>query len=241
VLSLVGETPHRELDALRQAFPEAPVTVELHWDDPAMAFAMLRSGAYNVISSRPIFRAEELWRLVTRSVSGNQPYPALVQENQRPQPAWGFMSMTFDVRSLDHSDYELAIRPTMRHLGLGLHRIDEIPYNGFPMGRERIVNEINNRPVLVALVTTLTLNTMDEITVARQGRKTVLPLRRYQRAEDLPEHLKGMFYVEYASMTELAMKLFVGLGGPIDDLRANGKAADGGGAADGRRASPPGR
>jgi hypothetical protein len=220
LLSLVGgDQPTRDLPELQQSFPTAPVLVELDCDDPEQAFAMLRLGAYSVVVSKPITRAEKLADLLSQAVSGQRPYRKPLLSVNRPQPNWGFMSMHYRLATQDQHDYDLAITPAMRYLGLGLQRYDEMDHDGPPDLAARVSKAIDARPVLVAQISTFTHNTAIEIALARERRKTILFLRRDAgEVEPIPALLEGIEYVSYSTMTELAQRLFFGCGGSRKDL-----------------------
>jgi hypothetical protein len=231
VLSLVGGVdPARELPLLLQAFPGVPVVIDLHYDSPLKAFDLLRRGAYNVFYF-DLLRQAKFWEIITRAASGQAPYRTLVRVT-RPRRVWAFMSMTFRGDDQNHNDYEFAISPALWRLKLGLERYDDIPRTGPSDLRARIQQYIEQRAALIAQVSTFTLNTVYEIAFAEAlnrraevegraaARKTILFLRRDtgKGVHEIPPVLKGIEYVSYSNMTELAMRLFFGLGGTIDDL-----------------------
>ena len=216
VLALTGGgDPPADLPLLQGAFPQAPLIVELEDDAPEVGFEMVRLGAFVAVAP-DITRTKQLWDIITKAMGGGRPYPPIVPVN-RPDDEWGFMSMTFNPGDQNHNDYFLAVSPVMKYLALGLHRLDEIPYSGPPELRSRIKNGISGRPVLVAQISSHTPNTMYEIGLADAQDKTIIPLRRTD-GDPLPAVLQGIVYVEYSTMTELAMKLFFGLGGTRADL-----------------------
>ncbi len=213
---LGGGDPDRDLPLLLQAGNNAPVIVELDGDDPKDAYAMLRLRAYNVVS-RDLLKIPELCAIVNRGIGGGLPYPQQYLLAQRQKLSWGFMSMSFDPGSQDHVDFEWAIRPTARLLDLGLDRFDDIVFQGHCDLRLRIQQAILERTWLVAQLSTHTPNTMYEIGFADAHKRTILALRR-RNSPPLPAVLAGALYLDYSTKTELAMKLFFGLGGTENDL-----------------------
>lgn len=117
--------------------------------------------------------------------------------------------MVFTPGSLDYSEYEFAIRPVTDALGLELRRVDEIAL-GLADLRQRVLEAIRARDVLVAQMSTQTSNTMYEIGCADVLGKPVILLRR-TGSTAIPALLRGLFYVEYSSSVELAMRLHFGL------------------------------
>jgi hypothetical protein len=221
LLSLVGSgVPGQDLPALRSAFPKAPVVGELATDDPEQAFKLLRLGAFNVVTAYPVTRAEKHWEVISLASQGVRPYRQSLLRVRRPHPEWGFMSMDFRLGNQNQHDYDRAIRPAMRHLGLGLERYDEMDHDGPPDLRARIDRAIDRRPVLVAQISTFTLNTMYEIVRALAKERDLIFLRRDSgdQIEEIPALLRDMEYVAYSTMTELAMRLYFGLGGTSEEL-----------------------
>jgi len=216
VLSLVGGgVPESDMKLLKQDFPKARIIVELNDDDVESAFEMLRLRAFNVVSCL-ITRTEKLWEIFTKAIAAEPPYGPLIPVNNRECP-WGFMSMSFSPGSPAHNDYYFAICPTMKCLGLNLRRVDEMPYQGTPLLGEMVQKAIVDCPIFVVLISSPTLNTQQEVGLALARKKTIIFLRRAD-GEPIPALLQGQFYVEYSTMTELAMKLFFGLGGNRADL-----------------------
>ena len=215
VLSLAeGADAPWEMWVLRGGFPHARIVVVLDLDDPERAFDMLRQGAFNAITE-----TADLWAMITQAASGQErPYGMLLNVS-RPQPEWGFMSMTYDPRDENHNDYWLAIKPTVLRLQLGLHRIDELSIRARdPELQAQIIEVISKRPVFIAQLSSYTPNTAWEIGVACDQNKTIIPLRRRTSTEPIPAVLKGLTRIEYSSRTELAMRLFFGLGGTMSNL-----------------------
>jgi hypothetical protein len=212
-----GGDPDRDIPFLRSVRHDIPIVVELDGDDPKAAFAMLRLRAYNVVSNK-IFNVGELCDILIRAIGNSPAYPPQYGNPERPQPNWGFTSMTFKPGSQDNADFNLAIRPTARVLRLGIERCDEIASERASDLRIRIQKAILQRSVLVAQLSTCTLNTMYEIGFADARKKTIIFLLR--RPSPLPAVLQGVAYLEYSTWTELAMKLFYGLGGNENDLRS---------------------
>jgi hypothetical protein len=223
IVSLVGGGDGGpEISILRQRFPKARIIVELDDDDVERAFEMLRFGAFNVVSGL-ITRTALLWDIFTKAIVADlRPYGPLIdvgiKDMKKGTWPWGFMSMPFDATSPAHGDYFFAICPTMKRLGLDLRRMDEMTYEGIPRLQEKAREAISACPVFVTLVSYLTANCLLEIGLALANKKTLILLWRPDTGA-MPEILKGQFYVEYATMTELAMKLFFGLGGNNADLR----------------------
>jgi hypothetical protein len=59
---------------------------------------------------------------------------------------------------------------------------------------------------------------MYEIGFADAHNKTIIALRR-NNSPPLPAVIRGALYVNYSTKTELALKLFFGLGGTMDELK----------------------
>jgi hypothetical protein len=216
IFNLAGVThADQELRLLRSAFPDVRIIVELDGDDPGKAFQMLRLGAFVVVSSR-ITKTVSLWDIITKAIGNKTPYGALMSvkrwQSKQPPKQWGFMSMTFNPGDQNHIDYDLGICPAMRELGLEVQRVDDIRYTGPPDMRKKIKDAIARRPVVLAQTSSYTANTMYEIGLADAWGKTIILLRR-TTGEPIPAVLKGLLYVDYSTLTELAMKLFFGLGG----------------------------
>jgi hypothetical protein len=222
LLSLVGGgTPEHDLPLLQQTLPDVPVLVELAEDNPEQAFALLRQGACNVLAGSPLTRAEKHGEAIALAGQGKRPYRQPLLRVSRPCREWGFMSMDFRPGSRNQHDYDLAVRPAMRLLGLDLRRYDEMDHDGPPDLRARIDRAIDRHPVLVAQISTFTPNTMYEIGCAQGKGKSILFLRRDggDQLEEIPALLRGVEYLAYATMTELAMRLYFGLGGTGEELR----------------------
>ena len=217
LLSLVGGgDAQQDIRLLRGARPNIPIVVELAEDNPEDAFEMLALGAFNVVCSE-LSRFGELCDILIRAIGNGPAYPPQYGNPERPQPNWGFISMTFEPGSQDNADFNWAIRPTARVLRLGIERCDEIASERASDLRIRIQKAILQRSVLVAQLSTCTLNTMYEIGFADAKKKRIIFLLR--RRNPLPAVLEGAAYLDYSTWTELAMKLFFGLGGNENDLR----------------------
>ena len=222
VLSMVGGgVAESDVQVLTQEFRQSRIIVELDDDDVERAFEMLRLGAFNVVSYL-ITKTGMLWDIFTRAiVPDRRPYGPLVnvvaRNAERGISPWGFMSMPFDASSPAHGDYFFAICPTMKRLGLELRRLDEMVYEGLPHLEEKARKAISACPVFVTFISYLTPTCLLEVEVALSEKKTIVLLWR-PGVGDIPKILKGKLYVEYSTMTELAMKLFFGLGGSSADL-----------------------
>jgi hypothetical protein len=225
LLSMVGE--QFSVDDLQRlkAVTRTPVIVELDGDDPQEAFRMLGHGAIHV-ASRFISRVDKYWDIISKVSSGqHQPISSLLlkpTELQRPMKNWGFMCMSYQITILEHSDYYYAIKPTTDRLGLDLNRCDAIPTNESDL-LAQVKNAIDERSVLVVHVSSATEWTVFEMGVAVGLGKVVLLLFRESGGERargaIPRFLIRDRLVKYCTMTELAMKLFFGLGGTDADLR----------------------
>jgi hypothetical protein len=222
VVVLIAEDADAAWDIpfLRARFPNAQVVVATEVDDPDRAFDMVRWGAFNVVVG-----AADLWENIVKAVGEEErPYPVLLKVS-RPQRKWGFMSMSFDSARPDNDDYGLGVKPTMRRLQLELNRIDEIVREpGAPVLEAMIRKTITECPALVANISSYNFNTGYEIGLARGLGKTIILLRRRGSSEPVPAMIRDLVYIEYASMVELSLRLFFGLGGTRADLHKRPKS-----------------
>jgi hypothetical protein len=195
----------------------APALVELQVDDPLLAYRLLGHEAIHVVSSA-IFRVERLWWGCMMTFSGcPQPfYKPVLPKVTRPAAEWGFMSMVYDVTKPDHFEYERAISPTMKRLRLELSRCDEVPTSELDLKRQ-IAEAIRNSQVVVVQVSSQSPWTIWEVGFAEGSQKQLLLLYR-ERSCDKPGFLQAYRHLEYCTATELALKLFFGLGGTMNDL-----------------------
>jgi len=210
--SLAGsENGVEDIRLLQGPLSDVPIIVEFarDHDHPPRALELLALGAYVVCSER-IGRAEVLWDMFTRARGGMPPYE-VIMDVTAPRDNWGFMSMVFRPGSLDLNDYVLAIRPVMDILKLNPRRLDEVDPGRRDL-RERVQEAIKSREVLIAQISSQTGNTLYEIGHADALKKRIVILRR-TGSSDVPALLNGFLRVEYSTMTELAMRLFFGLGG----------------------------
>ncbi|MBI4664171.1 MAG: hypothetical protein HY735_35700 [Verrucomicrobia bacterium] len=219
VLSLVrSRTPDLDMPILKRDFPKVRIIVELEDDDVESAFKMLELGAFNVVSS-VITKTSRLWQVFRRAIAKEPPYDPIVTVDDRNRP-WGFISLPADSESFAHNDYYFAIRPTMNRLGLDLRRMDEIPIESVLLPAEKIKQAIADRPVFVTLISYPTPNVQRELEIASTLRKKIIFLRRADPGP-LPSLPQIPGSVDYSTMTELAMKLFFGLGGQLSQVRPN--------------------
>ena len=102
-------------------------------------------------------------------------------------------------------------------LRLELRRLDEIDPAPLDL-REAVRAAIAEREVLVAQVSSTTANTMYEVGYADALKKKKIIFLWRRGSTPVPALIAGFRHVEYSTMTELAMKLFFGLGGTRADL-----------------------
>lgn len=224
-----------------------PIIVELERDEPATAFEFLKKGARYVVSAEAT-RIQLLWdkvlamgRPLSEQIAGAR---IDVNLTQAPGRAWGFLSMAWDDdHRFEQTEYELAIRPAMEHLGVKLTNLqwDANPHDEV---RRRIESALDDCSVLLAQISKPTLNTMYEIGFARgRNNKTIVLMRRDERGpaslrtggkagssagpppatdnpyvSPRPPVLQGLNEIQYASLTDLALQLYFRLGGTHDRL-----------------------
>jgi hypothetical protein len=203
---------------------ELPVLVELDGDHPQEAFKMLGHGAFHVVSSL-ITHDKKLWSVISKVAAGDpQPIedPILKEVHvQRSAKNWGFMCMNYESTKVENSDYDFGIKPVMKRLDLDLKRCDRIRTSEAAL-RVQVQKGIRERLVLVVLVSSCTAWTHYEMGYAHGRKKVSLPLYRESSGERapgaIPDFLAGDKLTTYCTKTELAMKLFFGLGGTEKDL-----------------------
>jgi len=221
VFSLVGGGDASQgLAHLKGACRDARVIIEFaeDYDNPTEAIELLREGAFVVVSQSMLRRAE-LWGTITHAISNNTPHDTVLHV-KRPGKGklknWGFMSMTFNPGDQNRLDYQFAIEPVMGLLRLELHRVDRISFTSAVL-LERVQQAIRGHDVIVAQISATTDNTMYEVGYADSLNKQPIVLWR-RGSQPVPALIENFVRVEYATMTELAMKLFFGLGGTRSDL-----------------------
>jgi len=221
IFSLVkGTDPYKGLRFLGSLDGKPRIIVEVpdNGDDPDMAIRLLRRGAY-VVVSRYLSRTAELWRIIRKAMCNDGPHERILDVSRSATGVleqWGFMSMTFNPGDQNDNDYDFAIKPVTELLGLELRRLDEIDPDPRDL-RESVRDAIAEREVLVAQVSSTTANTMYEVGYADAQKKKIIVLWR-RGSTPVPALIVGFRRVEYSTMTELAMKLFFGLGGTRANL-----------------------
>lgn len=233
---------------LAQVGTTVKVIVQINDDDPKLAFDLLRRGAYYVMP-RPFLRSTKLLDVVGKAARTGTRYisePLLGNDflcTTKNKRDWGFMSMNWLQSHSDGYDYNFSIAPTFKQLGLQLQRLDEFFVEAKSV-RERTEKGIDSRRVVLALISpyretiantfgqstsSITFppspNVMYELGIASAKGKQIILLYRdtgVASAADnpaIPAVLRDAPLVEYSTRTELAIKLYFGLGGSVDNIK----------------------